>query len=277
MHTDKFSDFVEIVKKLRKECPWDKEQTNESIKAATLEEAYEALEAIDKNDYEELKYELGDLLFHIVFHSVMAEEKNKFNIDEVIKSIQDKLIRRHPHVFSTVEVENSEDVKRNWETIKLDEGRSSVLEGVPVNLPSLLRAHRLQEKAAKVGFDWEKKEDVWKKVIEEIEEMHEAEQVKSKNSNVKSQRSEVRDQKSDDGSDEELHKQLEGEIGDVFFALVNYSRFLGVNPETALMLTNEKFIKRFSYVEKKINESGKKITESNLAEMDVYWEESKKV
>lgn len=263
MQKDKFSDFVEIVKKLRKECPWDKEQTNESIKAATLEEAYEAIEAIEKNDYDELKHELGDLLFHIIFHSVMAEEKNKFNIDDVIKSIQEKLIRRHPHVFGTVEVENSEDVKRNWEEIKLDEGRDSVLEGVPANLPSLLRAHRLQEKAAKVGFDWEKKEDVWKKVIEEIEEMHEAEKDKSQKLEVKSQK--------------ELHNLLENEIGDVFFALVNYSRFLGINPETALRLTNEKFIKRFSYVEKKINESGRKITESNLAEMDVFWEESKKV
>ena len=270
MQTDNFSDFVEIVKKLRKECPWDREQTNESIKAATLEEAYEALEAIDKNDYEELKYELGDLLFHIVFHSVMAEEENKFNLDEVIYSIRDKLIRRHPHIFGNTQVENTEDVKRNWEEIKLSEGRDSVLEGVPVNLPSLMRAHRLQEKAAKVGFDWEKKEDVWKKVIEEIEEMHQAEANKNQNSEIRSQKSEIE-------SYQKLHHQLESEMGDVFFALVNYSRFLGINPETALRLTNEKFIKRFSYVEKKVSETGKKITESNLAEMDIYWEESKKL
>jgi nucleoside triphosphate diphosphatase len=251
MHDNKFSEFVGIVKRLRAECPWDREQTNDSIKAATLEEAYEVVEAIDKKDYQEFKSELGDLFLHIIFHSVMAEEKNKFNINDVIDSIREKLIRRHPHVFGNVEVENSEDVKRNWEEIKLGEGRDSVLEGVPANLPSLLRAHRLQEKAAKVGFDWEKKEDVWKKVIEEIEEMHQSEKSESR-------------------------EELEEEIGDVFFAMVNYSRFLGINPETALMHTNEKFISRFKYVEKKVRDSGKKITESNLNEMDKYWEESKK-
>jgi MazG family protein len=250
MIENKFEELIDIVKKLRVECPWDKEQTNDSIKAATIEEAYEVVESIDNKNYIELKSELGDLLFHIIFHSVMAEEMHEFKMEEVIDSIKEKLIRRHPHVFGEVIVDGSEQVKKNWETIKLGEGRDSVLEGVPENLPSLQRAHRLQEKAAKVGFDWEKKEDVWKKVIEEIEEMHQSEK-------------------------EETKEELENEIGDVFFALVNYARFLNVNPEYALRKTNKKFMKRFNYVEKKISETGRKINESNLQEMDKYWEESK--
>ena len=250
MIENKFGELVDIVRKLRVECPWDKEQTNDSIKAATIEEAYEVIESIDNKNYSELKNELGDLLFHIVFHSVMAEEINEFRLEEVIDSIKEKLIRRHPHVFGETVVNGSDEVKKNWETIKLEEGRDSVLEGVPENLPSLQRAHRLQEKAAKVGFDWEKKEDVWKKVIEEIEEMHKSEK-------------------------EESREELENEIGDVFFALVNYSRFLNINPEYALRKTNKKFVRRFNYVEKKISETGRKINESNLLEMDKYWEESK--
>lgn len=251
MVESKFKELYEIVKRLRVECPWDREQTNESIKAATIEEAYEVMEAIDDNNYAELKKELGDLLLHVIFHSVIAGEKNHFELEEVIDSISEKLIRRHPHVFGNVEVSGPEEVKKNWESIKLTEGRDSVLEGVPKKLPALQRAHRLQEKAAKVGFDWEKKEDVWKKVIEEIEEMHASEKRESR-------------------------AELESEIGDVFFALVNYARFLGVNPENALRRTNEKFIRRFNYVEKMINGSGRKIDESNLNEMDKYWEESKK-
>ncbi|MDR3626017.1 MAG: nucleoside triphosphate pyrophosphohydrolase [Ignavibacteriaceae bacterium] len=251
MTGSKFNEFVEIVKRLRAECPWDKVQTNESIRAATLEEAYEVVEAIDNKDYDELKKELGDLLLHVVFHSVIASGENRFNIDEVIDLIQEKLIRRHPHIFGETEVANAEDVKRNWEAIKLTEaGRTSVLDGVPGMMPSLQRACRLQEKASKVGFDWEKKEDVWKKVIEEVNEMHDAE--KKENSD-----------------------ELEEEVGDVFFALTNYARFLGINPEIALRRTNEKFINRFQYIEKKVNESGRKINESNLAEMDKYWNESK--
>ena len=246
----KFEELVDIVKQLRKECPWDGVQTNDSIKAATIEEAFEVVESIDNKNYAELRNELGDLLFHIVFHSVMAEEINKFKLAEVIDSIKEKLIRRHPHVFGEVVVDGAEQVKKNWETIKLEEGRDSVLEGVPENLPSLQRAHRLQEKAAKVGFDWEKKEDVWKKVIEEIEEMHQSEKEESK-------------------------EELENEIGDVFFALVNYARFLNINPEYALRKTNKKFVRRFNYVENKILETGRKISESNLQEMDKFWEESK--
>ncbi|KAB2837576.1 MAG: nucleoside triphosphate pyrophosphohydrolase, partial [Melioribacteraceae bacterium] len=239
MTGQKFNELMEVMRTLRKECPWDREQTHDSIKAATLEETHEVIEAIDEKNYEELKGELGDLLLHIVFHSVIAENNKTFNINEVTDSIKDKLIRRHPHVFGETKVENNNDIMRNWETIKLAEGRNSVLDGVPKNLPGLHRAFRLQEKASKVGFDWEKKEDVWKKVIEEIEEMHEQEKT---------------------GNKEELEK----EIGDVFFSLVNYARFIGVNPENALRNSNEKFIKRFQFVEKKIKESGRQITDSNL-------------
>lgn len=259
MNTMKFNEFVDIVKRLRKECPWDREQTNDSIKHSTLEEAYEVVEAIDNNDLDELKTELGDLLLHVVFHSVIAEGNGKFSLEEVIDGITNKLIRRHPHVFGNAVVNDAEHVKKNWENIKLTEGRDSILDGVPENLPALQRAHRLQEKAAKVGFDWEKKSDVWKKVIEEIEEMHEIEKVKSQMLNVKS----------------EIDEKLESEVGDVFFALVNYARFLGVNPENALRKTNRKFIERFKFVEEKLKANGKSPSESSLAEMDAFWNESK--
>lgn len=252
MTGQKFQELYEIMVRLRKECPWDREQTHDSIKAATLEETHELIETIDEKNFHEMKSELGDLLLHILFHSVIAEEDKNFNINDVIDSLKNKLIRRHPHVFSDVQINGTEDVVKNWEEIKLSEGRNSVLEGVPKNLPSLARAYRLQEKASKVGFDWEKKEDVWKKVIEEIEEMHAMEKSGNK-------------------------IELEKELGDVFFALTNYARFLGVNPENALRITNEKFIHRFSYIEQKIKESGKTLKESNLEEMDKYWEESKKV
>lgn len=259
MNTSKFTDFVNIVKKLRQECPWDREQTNDSIKHSTIEEAYEVVEAIDNNDYDELKKELGDLLLHVVFHSVIAEGMSKFTIDEVIDSITEKLIRRHPHVFGAAAVKDAEQVKRNWENSKLKEGREYILEGVPESLPALQRAHRLQEKAAKVGFDWENKSDVWKKVIEEIEEMHQMEKLKSQTSKVT----------------HEINEKLENEVGDVFFALVNYARFLGINPENALRKTNRKFIDRFKYVEDKLKAIGKSPSDSSLEEMDKYWNESK--
>jgi len=259
MKHNKFNEFVSLVKRLRKECPWDREQTNDSIKAATIEEAYEVVEAIDEKNYDELKKELGDLLLHVIFHTVIAEESSHFTIDDVIDTISDKLIRRHPHVFGDTVINGSEEVKKNWEKIKLSEGRKSILDGVPNSLPALQKAHRLQEKAAKVGFDWEKKEDVWKKVIEEIQEMHEIEELK-KNSN-----------------DEIFQIKLEDEIGDVFFALVNYARFLNVNPENALRKTNEKFVKRFNYIEEKLKQNNKSIEQSNLEEMDKYWNESKNI
>lgn len=263
MAQTKFNEFVDIVKRLRKECPWDSEQTNDSIKANTIEEAYEVVDAIDQKNYEELKKELGDLLLHVVFHTVIVEEKNKFNINDVIDAIQTKLIRRHPHVFGEKVVNGSDEVKKNWEAMKLHEGRENLLEGIPESLPALQRAHRLQEKASKVGFDWKKKEDVWRKVIEEIQEMHEIEQKLTK---IVSKE-----------NFEELRNKLESEVGDVFFALVNYSRFLGINPEDALRKTNRKFINRFSYIENKIKETGRNISQSNLAEMDKYWEESKSI
>lgn len=250
MAGEKFIELMDVMYKLRKECPWDAEQTHDSIKSATLEEAYEVVHAIEEKDYDELKGELGDLLLHIVFHSVIAEQAGRFNIKDVIEGIKDKLIRRHVHIFGGVSVKNNKDIERNWEIIKLEEGRKSVLEGVPQNMPALHRAFRLQEKASKVGFDWEDKKDVWDKVLEEIDEIKEVEE------------------------SDNLDK-LEDEFGDLFFSLVNYSRFLGLNPENALRRSSNKFVKRFQYIEKKLEENGKKITESNLEEMDRFWDESK--
>ncbi len=251
MNKTKFTELVNIMRRLRRECPWDKEQTHASIKAATLEEAYEVIEAIDNKDFSELKSELGDLLLHIVFHSAIAEESGKFTIDDVIEGITQKLIRRHPHIFGDVVAETGKEIEKNWETIKLQEGRNSVLEGIPNVLPELHKAYRMQEKASKIGFDWKNKDDVWKKVEEEITELREAESANSKD-------------------------KIEEEIGDLFFTLVNYCRFLSVNPENALRKTNKKFKKRFQYIEQKLKEEGKKITDSNLEEMDKHWEDSKK-
>lgn len=249
---EKFKELLDIMYRLRKECPWDREQTHESIKSATLEESYEVIDSIDRKDFEELKSELGDLLLHIIFHSVIAEENNEFTINDVIDSISQKLIRRHPHIFSDTIVHSNEDIMRNWETIKLSEGRSSVLEGIPKNLPELHKAFRIQEKVSKVGFDWKNKDDVWEKVQEEIFELKEAEASGNK-------------------------EKIEEEIGDLFFSLVNYSRFLKINPENALRNTNKKFLNRFQFIEKKVKELGKEITECKLEELDVYWEESKKI
>ncbi len=250
MTGEKFKSLMDIMYKLRKECPWDREQTNDSIKANTIEEAFEVVEAIDEKNYDELKKELGDLLLHIVFHSVIAEEEKHFNINDVIDAISDKLVRRHPHVFGDTKVDGTKEVMTNWETLKLKEGRDSVLEGVPKNLPGLHRAFRLQEKASKVGFDWEKKEDVWEKVEEEINELKESE----KKNDI---------------------QEIENEIGDILFSITNYARFIGINPENALRLTIEKFIKRFTYVEKKVKDQNKEIHKVTLEEMDKYWDESK--
>ncbi|MDY0079542.1 MAG: nucleoside triphosphate pyrophosphohydrolase [Ignavibacteriaceae bacterium] len=252
MYEFKFNEFVDIVKRLRKECPWDRAQTNDSIKAATIEEAHEVVEAIDNKDFEELKIELGDLLLHVVFHSVIAEQDGKFNLSEVIASIQEKLIRRHPHVFGETKIDNADDVKKNWEHIKLSEGRKSVLEGVPKSLPALYRAFRLQEKASKVGFDWNDKAPVWQKVVEEMNELHAAEK-------------------------KESPEKVMEEMGDLLFALVNYARFIKINPEEALSKANSKFQRRFNYIEQKYSEMNKSITESSLEELDKYWEEGKKL
>ncbi len=250
MSDKNFYKLVSIMRKLREECPWDKDQTNDSIKAATLEEAYETVEAIDKKNYDELKSELGDLLLHILFHSAIAEDSKLFNIEDVINSISEKLIRRHPHVFSDTIVNNNNDILRNWEHIKLKEGRKSLLEGIPKALPALYRAYRIQEKAAKVGFDWVDINDVWKKVKEEFQEFREAEL----SGNI---------------------EKTEEEFGDLLFALINYARFIKINPENALRKTNEKFISRFQYIEKRLEETGKSLIDSNLEEMDKYWNEAK--
>ncbi len=250
MSARQFENFVEVVRRLRKECPWDREQTHESIRYGLIEEAYEVVEAIDGNNLEELKKELGDLLLHVVFHSSIAEEKGEFTLQAVIEDITEKLIRRHPHVFGDVQVSGPQEVKQNWEKIKLAEGRHSVVDGVPRELPALLRALRVQDKASKVGFDWEKKEDVWEKVKEELEELqHEAAA----------------------GN----HERIEEEFGDLLFAIVNYARFLHTNPEYALRRTVDKFIERFQYIEAKLKEQGKDITKTSLAEMDKLWEEAK--
>jgi XTP/dITP diphosphohydrolase len=249
MH-DQFLELVAIIQRLRKECPWDSVQTNDSIKAATIEEAYEVVQAIDEKDYAELKKELGDLLLHVVFHSVIAEESGHFQLSDVIREITEKLIRRHPHIFSDTKADTAEEVKQNWETIKLEEGRKSVIDGLPIHLPALQRAHRMQDKVAKVGFDWNHINDVWAKVEEEMGELREAVQLKNQD-------------------------EIENEFGDLLFSLVNYARFVNVNPEDALRRTIAKFESRFHYIEDRLAEQNRKITESNLEEMDKYWNESK--
>lgn len=246
-----YEEFVDIVRRLRRECPWDKEQTHGSIRQHLIEEAYEVVDAIDSGDLEELKKELGDLFLHVVFHSIIAEESNEFTLEEVINHISDKLIRRHPHVFGNTMVNGQEDVKRNWERIKLEEGRTSAIDGIPTALPALVRALRLQERASKVGFDWEEKEECWEKVEEEIKEF--------KTASINN----------DDSA------AAEEELGDLLFSIVNYARFLKINPEDALRKTNEKFIRRFQIIEEKLKEQGKDIDNTSLEEMDRIWEDSK--
>jgi MazG family protein len=257
-----FDEFVTIVKRLRNECPWDREQTHESVRHLLLEETYEVLEAIDNKDYEELKKELGDVLLHVAFNAVIAEGNGEFDIKDVLSAINEKLISRHPHVFGNVEVSGTKEVLRNWEHIKLGEGdRQSLLEGVPKDLPALTRAFRLQEKSSKVGFDWDTSEDAFKKVKEELLEFKEAAEKRKKVPGI---------EQDNDLSD------LEDELGDILFAIVNYSRFLNINPENALRKTITKYINRFHYIEDTLKNRGKKITESNLEEMDSIWNESKK-
>ena len=246
-----YENFLDIVRKLRRECPWDREQTHESIRQHLIEEAYEVVDSIDAGDIDELKKELGDLMLHVVFHSVIAEEANEFTIDEVITLICEKLIRRHPHVFGETVVNGQDEVIRNWEKIKLEEGRTSTIDGIPSALPALVRALRLQEKTSKVGFDWKIKEDCWKKVEEEIQEL--------KSISEKTQDPDV----------------LTDELGDVLFSIVNYARFLKVNPEDALRRTNEKFIRRFQTIERTLKEQGKDIDETSLEEMDRIWDQAK--
>ncbi len=239
--------------RLRSECPWDQKQTMESLSHLTIEETYELIDAILNKNMDEIKGELGDLLLHIVFYSKIASETNDFNINDVINSICEKLIERHPHVYGNDVAKTEEEVKKNWEKIKLNNGRKSVLEGVPKSLPAMVKATRVQEKARGVGFDWENVNQVFEKVKEEFTELHD--EVIIKNNKTK----------------------VEKEFGDVLFSLINYARFIGVDPESALERTNKKFISRFSFLEKEVNRKGLNLDSMNLEEMENIWNESKKI
>tara|TARA_R110002126_G_scaffold171637_1_gene320399 strand:+ start:1363 stop:2136 length:774 start_codon:yes stop_codon:yes gene_type:complete len=247
-----FDRLLTIMDELRAQCPWDKKQTMQTLRHLTIEETYELGDAILDNDLEEIKKELGDVLLHIVFYAKIGSETKHFDIADVANDICEKLINRHPHIYADVVVENEEEVKQNWEKIKLKEGKKSVLEGVPNGLPSLVKANRIQDKVAGVGFDWEKPEQVWEKVQEELEEFQD--EVKKGNIDA-----------------------MESEFGDVLFSMVNYARFLNINPENALERTNKKFIKRFQYLENKAKEQGKALKDMTLSEMDVFWEEAKTI
>ena len=247
-----FERLLNIMDDLREKCPWDKKQTLESLRHLTIEETYELGDAILNNDLNEVKKELGDLLLHIVFYAKIGSESNTFDIADVCNEISEKLIHRHPHIYGDVEVKDEEEVKQNWEKLKLKEGKKSVLEGVPAGLPALVKASRIQDKVKGVGFDWEEPHQVWDKVQEELQELQD----------------EVAD-----GNQE----KIEAEFGDVLFSMINYARFLNVNPEDALERTNKKFIKRFQYLESKASELGKPLMDMTLVEMDVFWNEAKKL
>lgn len=244
--------LLTIMDELREGCPWDRKQTLQSLRHLTIEETYELGDAILDNDLQEIRNELGDLLLHIFFYAKIGSEKGSFDIGDVAHGISEKLIERHPHIYGDVEVADEEEVKKNWENIKLKAGKKSVLEGVPSSLPALVKANRIQDKVAGVGFDWEEPAQVLSKVREELEELEE----------------EIARGDAD---------KVEAEFGDVLFSMVNYARFLKVNPENALERTNKKFIKRFSHLETRARESGKALREMTLAEMDVFWEEAKKL
>ena len=249
---NEFKRLLEIMDRLREECPWDRKQTNETLRYLTIEEMYELGDAVlEKNDIEIMK-ELGDIMLHIVFYAKIGSEKGAFDMGDVLYNINEKLIRRHPHVFGEKTVADDEEVKANWERIKLGEGRKSVLEGVPKGLPAIVKAFRMQEKVKGVGFEWEKTEQVWNKVQEELFELNE--EVKA---------------------NAPLEK-VEDEFGDVLFALVNYSRFIGVNPENALERTNKKFIKRFTFIEQEVARLGRSLNDMTLEEMNAIWNEAKK-
>ncbi len=245
-----FERLLSIMDELREQCPWDKKQTMQTLRHLTIEETYELGDAILENDLNEVKKELGDLLLHIVFYAKIGSETNDFDMADVANDICEKLINRHPHIYGDIEVADAEEVKQNWEQIKLKEGKKSVLEGVPAGLPALVKANRIQDKVAGVGFDWEEPEQVFEKLQEELKEF--TEEVKAGNK-----------------------EKMEAEFGDVLFSMVNYARFLDINPENALERTNKKFSKRFQYLESKAKETGKSLHEMNLQEMDVFWEEAK--
>jgi len=247
-----FNRLLDIMDDLREKCPWDKKQTLESLRHLTIEETYELADAILENDLDEIKNELGDVLLHLVFYAKIGSEKKAFDIGDVAIAISDKLISRHPHIYGDVVVKDESEVKENWEKLKLKEGKNSVLEGVPKSLPALVKANRIQDKVAGVGFDWEEPSQVWEKVQEEITELNEEIKKGSKDS-------------------------IESEFGDVLFSMINFARFIDVNPENALEKTNKKFINRFQYLEKAAKKEGKELSEMTLSEMDVYWELSKKI
>jgi len=247
-----FIRLITIMDELREQCPWDKKQTMDSLRYLTIEELYELSEAILDRDMSEIKKELGDILLHIVFYSRIASETNEFDISDVINSVCDKLIHRHPHIYGDVKVEDEIEVKKNWEKLKMKEGKKSVLEGVPKSLPAIVKSFRIQEKVRGIGFDWDNKTQVWDKVLEELEELKVEVERGDKN-------------------------RIESEFGDVLFALTNYSRFIDVNPEDALELTNKRFIKRFQIMENEIKEKGLDLSAMSLSEMDVYWEQAKKM
>ncbi|HWR94250.1 MAG TPA: nucleoside triphosphate pyrophosphohydrolase [Flavobacterium sp.] len=247
-----FDRLLNIMDDLREKCPWDKKQTLQTLRHLTIEETYELGDAILNNDLNEVKKELGDLLLHIVFYAKIGSETNDFDMADVCNDICEKLINRHPHIYGDVVVADEEEVKQNWEKLKLKEGKKSVLEGVPKGLPALVKASRIQDKVKGVGFDWEEPHQVWDKVQEELQELQE--EVKLRNQD-----------------------KIEAEFGDVLFSMINYARFLNVNPEDALERTNKKFIKRFQYLESKAGELGKPLMDMTLAEMDVFWNEAKKL
>ncbi|GAA3731588.1 nucleoside triphosphate pyrophosphohydrolase [Flavobacterium ginsengisoli] len=247
-----FERLLNIMDELREQCPWDKKQTLQTLRHLTIEETYELGDAILDNDLNEVKKELGDLMLHIVFYAKIGSETNDFDIADVCNEICEKLIHRHPHIYGDVKVKNEEEVKQNWEKLKLKEGKKSVLEGVPRSLPALVKASRIQDKVKGVGFDWEEPHQVWDKVQEELQELQD--EVKTGNQD-----------------------KIEDEFGDVLFSMINYARFLNVNPEDALERTNKKFIKRFQYLESKANELGKPLMDMTLTEMDVFWNEAKKL
>jgi XTP/dITP diphosphohydrolase len=250
-----FQRLVSIMNTLRLECPWDKKQTMESLRHLTIEEMYELADAILENDLEEVKNELGDLLMHLVFYAKIAEEQQAFDITDALNAVCDKLITRHPHIYADTQVNDDEDVKANWEQIKLKEGKKSVLAGVPKSLPALVKAYRIQDKVRGVGFDWEDKTEVWKKVEEELQEF------KTEYNIVENQHVDI--------------EKAEQEFGDLLFALTNYARHIGINPENALERTNKKFIRRFTYLEEQAAAQDLKLQDMTLEEMDVFWNEAK--
>jgi MazG family protein len=251
--TQAFQRLIGIMDDLREKCPWDRKQTIDTLRSMTIEETYELADAITEKDWKGIREELGDLLLHIVFYAKIGTEQNQFNLEEVINGICEKLISRHPHIYGDVEVKDEEDVKRNWEKLKLKEGKTSVLSGVPKGLPSMVKAMRLQEKAKQVGFEWDTREQVWEKVNEEINELTEAVEAR------------------DHLDNEDNNIKVEEELGDVFFSLVNYARFLRADAEQALERTNKKFISRFREMEAIAMQQGKDLQHMTLAEMDELW------